>query len=84
MEWDEQALFVNEVLVRTGHRWKINGVKMQPSIEDVEELIRSMRKDISESDYDSIESGGILLKKDGDKIDVYVHIGELDEADNCI
>lgn len=82
MEWDEQALFVHEFLTRAGHRWKINGVKIEPSIEDVEELIKKMRKDLESSDYDSIESGGILIKRDRDKLDVYVHLGELREDSN--
>jgi len=84
MEWDEQALFIHEVLVRSGHRWKINGVKTEPSIEDVEELIHHMRSDMFSTTYDSIESGGMLMKRDGDKIDVYVHLGELNEADHSI
>ncbi len=84
MEYDELALFVHEVLIRTGHKWRINGVKTEPSIEDVEELIRSMLGDIDGTDYDSIESGGILLKRDGSKRDLYVHIGETDETDNSI
>lgn len=79
MEYDDLALFIHEVLIRAGHKWKINGVKMEPSIEDVEELIRSMLGDIDGTDYDSIESGGILLKRDGSKRDLYVHVGEVDE-----
>lgn len=81
MEWDEQALFIHEILIRAGHKWKINGVKMEPSIEDVEELLRSMYSDIRNTTYDSIESGGILIKRDGSNTDVYVSVGELDETD---
>lgn len=77
MEDEELALFVHEVLVRTGHQWKINGVKVEPSVEDVEEMILHLHKDIRA--YDSIESGGLLLKRDRGKIDLYVHLGEISE-----
>lgn len=71
--------FVHEVLVRSGRQWKFDGKLREPTYEDVEEFVQGMFKDISEGDYDSIESGGILLKRDGDKIDLYVHLGEIDE-----
>lgn len=63
----------------TNRKWKIDGDLVYPNFDDVQKLIEAMVNDIRTTSYDSIESGGILVKKDGDKIDVYVHIGELDE-----
>lgn len=63
----------------TNRKWKIDGDLVYPNFDDVQRLIEAMANDIRTAGYDSIESGGILVKKDGDKIDVYVHIGELDE-----
>lgn len=79
MESSIAACLIQDILTDVGRRWKIDGRLAEPTIDDVERLVRNMFKDICGTDYDSIESGGILLKKDGDKIDVYVHLGELDE-----
>lgn len=77
------ARLIQDVLTDIGRRWKIDGRLAEPTVDDVERLVRLMSDDVRKLDYDSIESGGILVKKDGDKIDVYVHVGELDE-DNSI
>ncbi len=68
----------------TGRQWKIDGRMAHPTFDDVDRLIAAMVKDIGEQGYDSIESGGILVKRDGSKVDVYVHVGEIDATDNSI
>lgn len=60
-------------------KWKIDGRLAFPNFDDVDRLIEAMVNDMRTTDYDSIESGGILVKRDGDKIDVYVHLGEANE-----
>jgi hypothetical protein len=67
----------------TNRQWRIEGELIYPTFDDVQQLLTAMVDDLKKSDYDSIESGGILVKKDGYKIDVYVHMGELNE-DNGI
>lgn len=79
MESSVAAHFVQEILTDVGRRWKINGVLTEPTASDVEQLVRNMLKDILDTNYDSIESGGILLKRDQGKIDLYVHLGEISE-----
>lgn len=68
----------------TNRQWKIDGRLVYPTFDDVGRLLTAMVKDVRERGYDSIESGGILVKRDGSKIDVYVHVGELDETNNSI
>lgn len=68
----------------TNRQWKIDGRLVYPTFDDVDRLLTAMVKDVREQGYDSIESGGILVKRDGSKIDVYVHVGELNEANNSI
>lgn len=63
----------------TGRKWKIGGELVEPTPKDIEELIQAMVNDMRSEDYDSIESGGILIKNDRGKIDLYVHLGEIDE-----
>lgn len=68
----------------TNRQWKIDGRLAQPTQDDVNRLIAAMVDDIRKMGYDSIESGGILVKRDGNLIDVYVHVGELNETNNSI
>lgn len=81
-KWNKMALIDNIFTVIsqfTSHKWKINGVLVYPSFDDVQQLVELMSCDIETSGYDSIESGGILIKKSGGKTDVYVHLGEISE-----
>lgn len=68
----------------TNRQWKIDGRLAQPTQDDVNRLIAAMVDDIRTMGYDSIESGGILVKRDGNLVDVYVHVGEINEANNSI
>lgn len=68
----------------TNRQWKIDGRLAQPTQDDVNRLIAAMVDDIHTMGYDSIESGGILVKRDGNLVDVYVHVGEINEANNSI
>lgn len=79
MEKSQAAQYIHDVLSETGRKWKIDGRLAEPTSDDVERLVRLMYNDVIQMDYDSIESGGILIKRDGSKIDVYVHLGVLDE-----
>ena len=63
----------------TDRKWKIDGNLLYPTFDDVDRLLGLMAKELEAKDYDSIESGGILIKRDRDKLDVYVHLGELNE-----
>lgn len=67
----------NIIAQYTKRQWKIDGRLAHPSFDDVSRLMSMMIDDVQKTGYDSIESGGIMIKKDGNKIDVYVHIGEL-------
>ncbi len=68
----------------TNRQWKIDGRLAHPTQDDVNRLIAAMADDIRKMGYDSIESGGILVKRDGDWIDIYVHAGVFNETDNSI
>lgn len=74
-----------DMLTRYAKRtWKIDGRQSEPTPDDVNRLVAAMVEDIRTQGYDSIESGGILVKRDGDWIDIYVHAGVFDETDNSI
>lgn len=80
MEIFQMSHYVEAIMKEhTGRKWKIDGRLAEPTPDDIEKLIDAMVKDIKKHGYDSIESGGILIKRDRDKIDLYVHIGELHE-----
>lgn len=76
---------VYKIMHQNIHRqWKIDGRLAQPTQNDVSRLMAAMVSDVRSMGYDSIESGGILVKRDGNMIDVYVHVGEIDATDNSI
>lgn len=75
----QAAHMIYNVFKVNGRRWKIDGELREPTVNDIEELVNNIFEDIGKTDYDSVESGGILIKRDGDNIDVYVHLGELHE-----
>lgn len=79
MELQEATQLIHSLLTVNERRWKIDGRLAEPTLDDVERLISLMIEDVRNLNYDSIESGGILIKRDGHKTDVYVHLGELDE-----
>lgn len=76
--------YIYTILSNQGRQWKIDGELTYPTFEDMEGLTLAMIKDVKETSYDSIESGGILVRKDGTKIDVFVHLGEIDEKNISI
>lgn len=79
MESNLAAHLLQDILSNAGRKWKIDGVLIEPTVKDIEELVVKMLKDMNNTDYDSVESGGILLKRDQGKIDLYVHLGEISE-----
>jgi hypothetical protein len=79
MEIAQAAHRIHDILIEIGRKWKIDGRLAEPTFDDVERLVGLMLKDIRNLNYDSIESGGILIRKDGHRTDIYVHLGELDE-----
>lgn len=67
---------VYEQLLESGQKWQFDGFKAHPALEDVALLVDKMIKDVRESDGSiSIESGGILVKRTDEYIDIYVHVG---------
>jgi len=66
----------------TGRSWMIDGRLSRPTQDDVSRLLAAMLRDMHNQGYDLIESGGILVKRDGDRVDVYVHAGEINATDN--
>lgn len=62
-------------ILKSNRQWRIDGRLCQPTEDDVARLVTAMIDDIRNLDYDSIESGGILIRRDGKNIDVFVHLG---------
>lgn len=67
-----------EQILSTGRQWKIDGRMCQPTHDDVSRLLVVMLDDVRNLGYDSIESGGIMVRRDGHKLDIFVRLGELD------
>jgi len=68
------------VLTQSNRKWKIDGRNTEPTFDDVTRLVTQMQESLSNLEGNaSIQCGGIMLIKDGNHIDVYVHLGELDE-----
>lgn len=67
---------VYEVLLQHEIKWRIDGLRQIPTLEDVEGLLDSMVADVKRSPHPiSIESGSLLVKRSDNHIDVYVRIG---------
>lgn len=67
---------VYEQLLESDRVWQFDGFKALPTLEDVQLLVDNMIKNVRETPGSiSVESGGILVKRTDDYIDVYVHIG---------
>ena len=68
----------------TQQEWKIDGEYKVPDedriilmLVNLEQLLRTAQGDLSQ-----VESGGIILRRDGKHVDVFVHAGELDLDDD--
>jgi hypothetical protein len=60
--------------------WNIDGEQVVPSTEQIQDVLASMRKELSSVLYDGtpqIELGHLILQKNASHYDLYVHIGEL-------
>lgn len=69
---------VYEQTVHANRQWLIDGRLCNPSFDDVSRIVTAMVDDVKRLGYDSIETGGILVRKDGEHIDFFVHIGEIE------
>jgi len=68
------------VLTQNNRKWKIDGRNAEPSFDDVLNLVNQMKQSLVNLEGNaSIQCGGIMLIKDGSHVDIYVHLGELDE-----
>jgi hypothetical protein len=67
---------VYESILETQRQWRFDGVLKRPTYEDVATLLDRMIEQVRKSPGSiSIESGGILVKRTDNMIDVYVHAG---------
>lgn len=63
----------------TEPEWKIHGEYKRPDQDRI--ILMLVNQELAlrdQGDLSQIESGGILMRKDGKHIDVFVHVGELD------
>lgn len=76
-ELDNIYRHAHEQLVAMGRTWRKFGEEPKlPEYENVKSVIDSMIALVRESpDSISVESGGILVKRTDDYIDVYIHAG---------
>lgn len=68
---------VYESILESGRKWRIDDIKQRPSYDDVELLVARMIDQVRRSPTPiSVASGGILVQRVDNYIDVYVHCGE--------
>lgn len=73
---DEIYRCVYEHVLQHDWKWRISGTRVVPTYEDVCKLVDRMTDQVRKSQGSiSIESGGLLIKRTDDYIDVYVHAG---------
>jgi hypothetical protein len=77
MELDEEVYRrVYDAALENEWHWKLDGVKRLPAYEDIVILLDRMVEQVRKSPSSiSIESGGILVKRTDDYVDVYVFAG---------
>ena len=69
---------VYEHAVANDWKWRFDNGLRRPSYEDVETFLTRIIDQVRKSTTSiSVESGGILVKRTEDYIDVYVHAGGL-------
>lgn len=74
---DDLILAIYERLLESGREWRIDGMLQRPSREDVEILVARMVDQVRKTSGSiSISSGGILVQRVDDHIDVYYYVGE--------
>jgi hypothetical protein len=67
---------VYEHILANGWKWRIDGLKQRPSYDDARMMVDNMVAQVRKSPGSiSIESGGLLVKRTDDYIDVYVFAG---------
>jgi hypothetical protein len=73
---EETYQLVYEHVVANDWEWRFDGNKQRPSYEDVTILLDRMVEQVRKSPTPiSIESGGILVKRTDEYVDVYVFAG---------
>ena len=80
---DEIATF----LLIKDHTWKIGGELQVPSPEDVKIALDRAKEVLygeDVSDGAALFVGGMIIKRDGTHLDVYLHIGDINQDGNDI
>lgn len=76
MDLDSIIHQVYEHAIASNWQWRFDKVLRRPSYEDVEEFVKRLIAEVQKSQQSiSIESGGLLVKRTDDYIDIYVHVG---------
>ncbi len=75
---DDICFNVYEQIIEMSRLWRFEDKLKIPTYEDVEILLDRMIEQVRKAPTPiSIESGGLLVKRTDDMIDVYVHAGEI-------
>lgn len=68
---------IAQTLEATGHMWRVEGEFIEPSIEDVHEVLDKAAKELYEREIGTrLEIGGIIVDKQENSHSVYVYAGE--------
>lgn len=74
---------VANLMLLYGHTWTIDGEQLVPNSEDVEEALDTLVETLYSSDeYTQIETGNLVLKRDGDSVDVYIRVGDANDRND--
>lgn len=76
MQLDDIYQRVYSTSLENDWKWRIDGIRLRPTYEDVVILVDRMIEQVKKSPTSiSIECGGILVKRTDDYTDVYVFAG---------
>lgn len=79
---EEDLQHITDYLIMRGYQWKVGGKLRFPTEEQVAKLLEmcfdEVRRGAQDQEMVSVEIGGLLVKKTDNKIDIYLHAGEVD------
>lgn len=70
---------IETIFIIADIRWRINGELVTPTVEDIDAMLNELTDVKHGTDYVSVESGKLLIKRSEGRTDLYVHISELEE-----
>lgn len=72
----ELATLAAYLLEDMDREWALDGKMVKPSVEQVEKTLELLASMVKGKDQTTAETGNLLVRSDGNHIDVYIRLGE--------